>query len=495
MKRGINLISAPVLAALVVLLFHQPAGGNPTDSSIRQLRKAVTEQRDGSHLRLLLSLRQLRDPSLKPLFHQLTQHPKWQVQVHAILGLAEIDPNPRVDPWLISHADPFAQEHIIINALDLDLIGLDQIKELLSWGGLNDHPQVLLLGELLNQNQEVDTNVLAELAQSSDDQVNGLASCLLLQLGKREHFERYLQDLQNLPGTYHQPRKLWLFEIARKYKLTSMLDWVEQAVIDPESDPDLVYWGLMTLIQLDPPRGMARWEQCLGPEPSKRALVRYSLLLLESCDEATQEEFDKLPADDALLRNMAGAGRALCTGENIASSFVSLLELGHTKSTLWIQETIEELPLEQATPVYVAMINAVSKDHVRDAHVALAVQATDKLFQRDPETLLNLLESAEDDSLLQQTILLGLFETRSLAVGQAAAKLRRIGSGRADSLALLLIAKHASTISDQDRHQIGTIAAGGGRVSDVLQIQAAWLYLKHSESLDHALSQVTAVGP
>ena len=96
---------------------------------------------------------------------------------------------------------------------------------------------------------------------------------------------------------------------------------------------------------------------------------------------------------------------------------------------------------------------------------------------------------------MQQTILLGLFETRSLAVGEAASRLRRIGLGRADSLALLLIAKHSTNISDQDRRQIGAIASGGGRVSDVLQIQAAWLYLKHSDLLDHALSQVMTESP
>jgi len=37
------------------------------------------------------------------------------------------------------------------------------------------------------------------------------------------------------------------------------------------------------------------------------------------------------------------------------------------------------------------------------------------------------------------------------------------------------------------------IAAGGGRVSAALQAQAAWLYLRHTNSIDQAVAELTAV--
>ena len=40
--------------------------------------------------------------------------------------------------------------------------------------------------------------------------------------------------------------------------------------------------------------------------------------------------------------------------------------------------------------------------------------------------------------------------------------------------------------------QLGTIACGGGRVSEILEVQAAWLYLKLTGQADQALAKVFA---
>ena len=75
------------------------------DAAIRCLRNAVESQPRGDHLALILALRQLSDESLRPLFLQLVEHLEWQVQVHAVLGLAELDqaavqPYAAIDPCL-----------------------------------------------------------------------------------------------------------------------------------------------------------------------------------------------------------------------------------------------------------------------------------------------------------------------------------------------------------------------------------------------------------
>src|SRR5262245_4009222 len=71
---------------------------DPNEGAIRIMKRAASAQRDGGHLPLLFALRQLRDPDLKPFFTQLAQSDDWQIQVHAVLGLAEIDPSKRIDP-------------------------------------------------------------------------------------------------------------------------------------------------------------------------------------------------------------------------------------------------------------------------------------------------------------------------------------------------------------------------------------------------------------
>jgi len=88
-------------------------------------------------------------------------------------------------------------------------------------------------------------------------------------------------------------------------------------------------------------------------------------------------------------------------------------------------------------------------------------------------------------------ILLGLFDSRAPAAGKAARRVKRIGYGRADSMALILIAKHTDRLSEKELQDLGVIASGG-RVSAVLQAQAGWLYLKHAGRLEHTLAVIFA---
>ena len=85
---------ASTVALLLALVADGVAGAQPADSteaSLRILKRAVTTQRDGSHLSLLFALRQLHDPDLQSLFQQLVQSDQWQIQVHGVLGLGEIN--------------------------------------------------------------------------------------------------------------------------------------------------------------------------------------------------------------------------------------------------------------------------------------------------------------------------------------------------------------------------------------------------------------------
>src|SRR5687768_8140513 len=85
-------------AALVPLTARAQHGIDPVEASKRLLERAVKPQHDGSHLAQLFALRQLRDPDLASLFESLLSNEDWQVQVHALMGLAELDPQRQLDP-------------------------------------------------------------------------------------------------------------------------------------------------------------------------------------------------------------------------------------------------------------------------------------------------------------------------------------------------------------------------------------------------------------
>ena len=126
----------------------------------------------------------------------------------------------------------------------------------------------------------------------------------------------------------------------------------------------------------------------------------------------------------------------------------------------------------------------------RPEQVGLAVTAAARLFAIDPQWVTAQLLHPETDDVLQQAILLGMFESDSPSAGEAAKNVTTVGVGRQASLRTLLIAKHAQSLNEDELRHLGRIAGGGGRVSDVLRAQAAWLYLKHAGEIDTAMEQL-----
>ena len=152
---------------------------------------------------------------------------------------------------------------------------------------------------------------------------------------------------------------------------------------------------------------------------------------------------------------------------------------------------LEELEAEQASVVYLYLIDRLDDDQREQSRrAALAIRAVSALMEIKPQLVLERLVQAKDNGITQQVLLLGLYGTDNPAAGQAAAALTRIGFDRADSLALILMAKHIQMLETRDREVLGIIASGGGRVTESLQTQAAWLYLRHSGVIQSALPQL-----
>ena len=153
-----------------------------------------------------------------------------------------------------------------------------------------------------------------------------------------------------------------------------------------------------------------------------------------------------------------------------------------------------DLDDEQATRLYGHLIDTVEtgESHSAESRAKVSFVAASRLFDIDPDALIGQLDRAPDNSLMQEAILLGLLESTSPAAATAARRVKRSGFSRADSLATILIAKHSEQLTPDDLQQLGAIAAGGGKISEVLRAQAAWLYLRHADRIEQALVNVFA---
>lgn len=478
---GIHHVMAMIFAVMLPALPATAAQNvDPADASKSLLQRTTSPQRDGSHLSMLFALRQIHDPDLQPFFSQLVASPHWQIQVHGVLGLAEISESGQIDPAIISQLAPAAQDAVIATALDLDMLPPELFDLILASEELQPMARLVLLAELVLLNKPVNRDHLMALSNEPEDTVAGLSSCLLMQLGEPAPFAAFRSRLAAIEARRRDDVEVWIVEAIRRYKLTACVPWLREFVDRKETPPEQAYRGVFALLELDEPVGMAAWAQLLGSAPSYQQKVKFALLLLASKAKSTATAFNRLnPApDEELLIRLIAVGRAISNQTDLAGPLLHLLEMNHLKSIEWAMEYIATLPDDVAARIYGPLIDRLESNDTGE-QVTLAVAATTRLFKIDSSQVFTRLRNAPDDGTTQQAILLGLLESNDPAVGEAARTIRRIGSGRADSLALLLMAKHIKNLDKADIDQLGTIASGGGRVSEVLQAQAAWMYLKH----------------
>jgi hypothetical protein len=323
--------------------------------------------------------------------------------------------------------------------------------------------------------------------------VSALAALALAQLGDVAPMSDYRARLDAMPPAERARHLQIMLRAIADYRLTGLADWVADLVAASETAPETAAEGVAALLVLDPERGVALWTRVLGAAPSYGKQVRFALMLLAAGADVPATAYDRLPEGDQLIDAMAAAGRAISSGEDAAGPLIALLDLGHLKSTRWAMDAAEQLPDDQAARIYAHLIDRVDGDaRGRDERAELAMMATARLFEIDPDAVTERLDRAEDDGLTQQAMLMGLLESRSPAAGEAARRVKRIGFSAADSVALILIAKHADPLSEEELEQLGVIASGGGRVSDGLRAQAAWLYLKHTSTIEQALAETFA---
>ena len=484
-----------VLGPAVIAMAAAAAPDRAVSASTRHLQSAVQRQPNDRDLLLLSSLRQLRDPRIRAFFLQLAQNGRPMARIHAILGLAEIDPSGHIDPWLISRLDfPDARYATIENAIQLDLIDTPQMKELLGWDDLEAKSRVLLYARIMTTDEPVDRAALADLAAHTELDVAGLATCLLAQLGDPETFNTYRTNLATVPDELRNRLLAALWGAIRAYELDALLDWIDETIGQGDLHPQVTAQGVLTMLVLDPDRGAALWSRALGADPTYSMTVRYALILLDAGTAVPTSAYDRLAGDDPLLSRMANAGLALASGIDVASTLIELVDLGHAGTMRWVLKVARDLDDTQASRLYGHLIDTIDTGdrHAAARRAKVSFVAASRLFDIDPDALIERLDRAPENSLMQEAILLGLLESTSSAAAQAARRINRSGFSRADSLATILIAKHSEQLTPAELQQLGVIAAGGGKISEMLRAQAAWLYLRHADQIEQALVTVFA---
>ena len=478
----------------------------PYDAAVSHMRKAIEPVGSGQHHALLISLRSLRDPQLRGLFESLTNSSDFTSRVDGILGLAELSPDTGVDPVLLGRFSSREDRSAAIrSAIGLKLVTTKSALELLKIDDLTGLDRAALAGELFRLGTPIDTALLKDALNDPSDEVAGLGAMLMLQAGDRSAWSRYVDRLMARDESVRNAVVGELGKAALAYQLKAAVPALLALVSrDGFRIPTrMVING--AALSLDREAGIAAWREIIASDRSQPTLVRAGLQMLAHEGRVPEPVIVLLRNDDELVEDIISAIIA-CAGTDpdaAAASLERLVASGNRQAVEWAMRRASTLPSAAAARVLTSVFRAGTGRDATPPLRAMALDAAGRLAKADPSAVVTLLRENAGSSGVQELLLLGMIGAVSdqalnaqdpALVAEAAAACTAVqgtSSRRAESLALLLLARTSQgTLDAETLRALGTVAAGGGDLDPTLQVQAAWLFVRHSGRGEQALAQL-----
>ena len=479
----------------------RPGGDEQFDRAVRLIQQATRARPDGEHLLLIRGLRQLHDPQLRPFFATLCQSDNPFIQVHAILETAYLSKTKRIDPWKLSKLKRVElRRGALAEAISQDFVGAEEYRAILEWPDLDDSIQSVALIMLVAKGETVDTEVLRKLMDDSDSPiVRARCAMALVHLGKKDGTSDALESLSDLPRSIREEAIGSLLSLIRNERLKGMRPWIQKLLKQDDLSVTLRLMIISVLLDLEPEAGRATWKETYNASVGLANKLRCALLLLSSADKVEPMDFAPLEGESfELLAAIGQAGSAVASGSPATEECLALLRFNHPLSAAWVLKharTLQETDPEAATELFSALIEGTMEDGPSiEERLELAVRSAADLTKFNAARLRTLLnESAERQRrLTQEAILAGAWQSQSAQALELIDGISEWMSTRAGSIALLIKAEYAEvgTFSDDDLQRLSFVFGGAGHVSPGYQVQAAWLYLRHTGQEGAALASV-----
>lgn len=474
------------------------------DAALTSLGRAVVPVGTGQHHALLVSLRSLRDPQLKPLFDALVHSPDFTTRMHGILGIAELT-DAGVDPALVASLGTTADRSTALrSAISLRLVPPQTAIELLKLPDLSALDRAALSAELFRMGKPIDPEVVRPALSDPSDEVAGLGAMLMLQAGDRGPWSAFVDRLMTRPAEIRNAVAGELGKAALTYRLVAAVPpLLALASRDGFAVPTRMAVNAAAL-SLDRDAGIAAWRDIIATDRAQSTLMRAGLQMLAHEGAVPTEVVLSLRNGDALIQAIIDA-IVSCSGTDpdaAAASLEALIATGNRQAMEWAMRRGSMLPPKAAARVLAAMFAACARPDAVAPVRMMSLDAATRLAKAEPSAVVALLKGAAIDETAREILLLGMLSAMSdepvlaespdfTAQAIEAAKAARVGATRrAESLALLLQARVSPEIDQETLRALGIVAAGGGAIDPTLQVQAAWLFIRHSGRGNDALTQL-----
>lgn len=454
---------------------------------------------DGEHHQLLRGLRQLKDPDLAPLFNVLSQSDDRTIRINSILGLAEISDNGKIDVMKLSCIDSYRERgEILLEAINLDLIGHEQYLQILQWPDIDDSMLISVYTVLISMNENVATDPLRKLMLESDSPgIRVWAALLLNHLDASAETESAINSINELPEMLRKRTIISILLAVRRHPITGISNWAVELAQNQNESADTRFEAITTLLKINPQTGQELW---LNSYKSTTGLVdklRHVLVLLDVVQNVSADTFTPvIKEENELLQLLGQTGAAIAAGSDGVELCKSLIGQHYKHSSNWVLQYAQNTENKQTA---ISLLDALIDDTMDDGHamndrLEVGCRAADTLLSLDASSLKSLLHKAHSQQrrLTEEAILLGALRSINPEALQIITDIDKWTSTRAGSLALLIKARYTKALNNDDIYRLTLIFQRASGVSPAYEIQAAWLYLKHIGRSREALTTVIA---
>ena len=499
----VSLLMAVVAMAWVPggqAVWAQPLHEEATESAVYLLRQSVTVRRGGEHLQVLRALRHLRDPQLQPLFEKLIVSDHSALQIHGILGVAELSEHGRVTlSQLMEIKEPLVQAAVISAAMDSELLHVDEMAKLLEWSDLDDGVALVLMARLIEAGKLQNTDRLHAAARSDRAARRAMAGLLLHELGDPQG-NQILQELNDSTDPQREHIRDMLLVTALRHGLARSGGWAYAIAMQEQIDPAIEMLALHASLRFGVPQATRAWQQRFTTTENPAVRTRLALLALQLAVWLDESLFTSMVEhEDRLIAQMGQAGVAIARGgQDIPEQVVALVQMHHMMSTAWaISYAREHANHTDSQLILLGVLDAYEQgpDQGRAQRLDNAMAATELLFEKDPQVAANLLRpilaSPRTDARLIEAILLGLMRANEPGAHQVVADLEPFGQRRNNHLALLVRARAGEEqLTTRQMDELALLVQGGGGLQLSLRIQAMWFYLQRTDQTQQVLTRV-----
>ncbi|MDA0802513.1 MAG: hypothetical protein O2819_01980 [Planctomycetota bacterium] len=469
------------------------SGDDGQDELVEVLRLGLTPWPDGRHHANLMSLRMLADPSLEPLYRALLESRDWTTRVDAVLGLAEVSESRSLDPTLIAALpDAIGRSAAITSAIGLELITPEVARALLASAELNSMESMVLTSLSREEGASVaDTESMAKLAGSESISQDGMASLLLLGAGDAGPWRRFVNRMSQFPLADRDAMASELAQAAVAYRIPEA--GPHFAALTRDCELSVTGERLITAarLALKDPGAEEGWRILMRRSTTRREQIKTALILLAEGDtRGSLSPTEPFPGGDelldalhqALLRHEASASRM--------EALSALVALGHVGSAQAIAVAADRFPVDEATEIWGAMIEASLGVRSSPAMASVGLMAAAELAKVRPDLLAKHAQGA--GIRFQESVLFALLRAGTAEAAAAAVPLRAGGGRKVEALALLAMAAQELPLTPEDEKVLARAATGGAELDPVLQVQAAWLVAKRRGLLELAITKIRA---